>query len=143
MGGPWVSSPFPYVVGEDGLTYIMLVNQLNQWTCDLELDILMAEPTGRRGDVDNRLKTLFDGFHPPQTPQTVGVDGTAPSDGLVFCLLEDDKDRFIRSRRVELEPLLRVPPALDPSERTNYVSVRIGVTVKDADGGAIRVAGAP
>ena len=143
MDGPLIWSPFPYVI-VGGLTYIVLVNALNEWTCALDIKILMPEPVGNRGDIDNRLKTLYDALCPPQRETDAGVGGTVPSDGLVFSLLEDDKDRFIRSRRVELEQLLSaVPSNIDQNDRSNYVSARIGITLSNSDGGPVRVAGAP
>ena len=79
MDGPLIWSPFPHAT-IDGLTYIMLVNQLNRWICDLEIKLLVPESTHKRGDIDNRVKTLLDGLRPPQNMKEAGSTGTAPAD---------------------------------------------------------------
>lgn len=141
MDGPLIWSPFPYVcVG--GLTYITLVNQLNRWRCALNIKLLVPGGEGTQGDLDNRLKTLYDGLQPPHNLDQVGSGGDAPKDGLVFCLVEDDS--MIGNRGVEVESLLApIPSTIQTQDKTNYVSASIGVTLTDSNGGPIRVAGAP
>jgi len=141
MDGPLIWSPFPYV-SVDGLTYIMLVNQLNRWRCNVNIKLLVPDREETQGDLDNRLKTLYDGLRPPHNLGEVGSGGKVPQDGLVFCLVEDDS--MLRNRSVEVESLLESLPASNQMEdRTNYVSAIIGVTLADSNGGPIRVAGAP
>ena len=141
MDGPLIRSPFPYLrLG--GLTYIMLVNQLDRWRCDLSIQLLVPERVGTQGDLDNRLKTLYDGLQPPQNLDQVGIGGDAPEDGLIFCLVEDDS--MIRNRNVEVESLLGpIPANIQMKDKRNYVSAIIRVTLADSNGGPIRVAGVP
>jgi hypothetical protein len=140
MAGPLVSSPFPYFkLGS--LTYIPLVNQLNEWRCDLRITAMVPFEPGNRGDHDNRQKTIFDSLRLPQRlEQVVPTSVAPPADGLVFCLVEDDS--MIGNCQSEWEPLLTPIPAASLSE-PNYVSLAIGVTLSDCHGGPIRVAGAP
>lgn len=59
----------------------------------------------RLGDIDNRLKTLFDALRlPNQTNELVGYDNPAPDENPFFCLLEDDS--LITHVSVELSPSL-------------------------------------
>lgn len=55
----------------------------------VSLSIVMLRPgvpggLVRDGDIDNRLKTLFDALHPPQAAPKSHTEGS------MFCLLEDD-----------------------------------------------------
>lgn len=60
----------------------------------LRVDFLRPESPGRilkSGDIDNRIKTLFDGLSIPPQPNMVPKDFTPAGDQKpLFCLLEDD-----------------------------------------------------
>ncbi|HEY5154193.1 MAG TPA: hypothetical protein VIJ47_05630 [Acidimicrobiales bacterium] len=78
-----------------------------------ELDILMLRPEvpGRiinHGDIDNRLKTLFDALRAPSNEQEIGTTARASSSASpTFTLLEDD--RLITRVNVETDRLLDSP----------------------------------
>ena len=80
-----------------------------------ELDILMLRPEvpGRiinHGDIDNRLKTLFDALRAPSNEQEIGADARASTSASpTFTLLEDD--RLITRVNVETDRLLASPEA--------------------------------
>jgi hypothetical protein len=59
------------------------------------------------GDIDNRLKTLFDALSMPASAQQMPVDPDVEADKRVFCLLEDDK--LVTAVRVSNDRLLSVP----------------------------------
>lgn len=78
------------------------------------LDILMlkAEPPGsvvkQQGDIDNRLKTLFDGLSAPVTAQQVQPSQLGVTkDDPVYVLLQDDK--LITRVNVETDRFLGAP----------------------------------
>jgi hypothetical protein len=85
----------------------------------VELSIIMLRPgqapgylIGQGGDIDNRLKTLFDSLRVPQCPAELPAGATpAPDENPLFCLLSDDK--LVASLSVVTERLLEVPPSPD------------------------------
>ncbi len=80
-----------------------------------ELDIILfrVQPPGEiihtGGDIDNRLKTLFDGLRRP-TNQLELPDGVVPGpdETPFYCLLDDDS--LITSVNVTTRQNLRIPP---------------------------------
>ena len=74
------------------------------------------------GDLDNRLKVLFDALRMPKEPQE--VEERAQHEGQrIFCLLADD--RLITDLSIESFRLLGPQPVDE-----NYVEVEIVVTVQ-------------
>jgi hypothetical protein len=75
-----------------------------------EVDILFLRPSmpGEvigSGDIDNRLKTIFDALRVPQSVEELGGQETPQSDeNPFFCLLEDDK--LVGKVSVETDTLL-------------------------------------
>jgi hypothetical protein len=85
----------------------------------VELSITMLRPgqapgylIGQGGDIDNRLKTLFDSLRVPQCLAELPA-GAAPTadENPLFCVLSDD--RLVASLSVVAERLLEVPPTPD------------------------------
>lgn len=62
----------------------------------VSLDVLLLQqtkgnsPLSDHGDIDNRLKTLFDGLRVPQHANEAGEPEDYDFDGPVHCLVEDD-----------------------------------------------------
>jgi len=98
------------------------------WTI-AELDILMLRPGNPGsiweggGDIDNRLKTLFDSLKVPDSNVAHLHDGQ----GHVFCLLQDDK--LITRVSVETDRLLDPDP-----EKRNEVLLVVQVHVLASSG---------
>src|SRR5262249_17000392 len=75
----------------DGLEYLPLVRSELHLSCTIDILFLRNGDPGsiisNAGDLDNRIKNLFDGLRVPedndQRPPDVGT-------GLIYCLLEDD-----------------------------------------------------
>lgn len=96
----------------------------------VELSVIMLRPgmegghlIAQGGDIDNRLKTLFDALRMPQDvaelpPQAHPEEGENP----FFCLLEDDK--LITSVSVATDRLL------EPYESLSHVKLVIQVQIK-------------
>lgn len=76
--------------------------------CNLQILFLRADPPGsiiKSGDLDNRLKTLFDALRMPKDAGELGGYSTPlPDEDPFFCLLEDD--RAISNLSVETATLL-------------------------------------
>jgi hypothetical protein len=105
---------------------VPLVTQRLNLICRLNILFLRPEDPGtlirHGGDLDNRLKTLFDALRRPQDPAEIpGGDQPNPSEIPFFCLLEDDA--LISDLDVTTDRLL------EPSNPQD-VSLMIHVTTK-------------
>lgn len=108
-----------------GYSFAPLVCSRLALVAELEVQMLWPQEPGAivssGGDIDNRLKTLFDSLKMPSEP-TALPKGSAPelTERPFHCLLEDD--RLITRVTVETDRLLE--PDLDPSEVALFVRVR-------------------
>jgi len=77
------------------LEYVPLITDKLNLRAELDVFILSASLPGglinRSGDIDNRLKTLFDALSVPANPQQVPPSPSSEPDNRVFCLLADDR----------------------------------------------------
>jgi hypothetical protein len=73
--------------------FVPLVSTDLNLVCSLDIQFLRREPPGalirHGGDIDNRLKTLFDAM---RVPDALQITHAAPEEGEdpLYCLLEDD-----------------------------------------------------
>jgi hypothetical protein len=109
--------------------FIPLVTNRFKLVCELDILFLRAEPPGRLfttntgGDLDNRLKVLFDALRVPKGDNELPSTAVPGSDeSPFFCLLENDD--LITAVRLESERLYGTPT---PKDRVRLV---IKVTVK-------------
>ncbi len=112
-----------------GYEFVPLVAEELSLLCSVSILFLRPDPPGsliKSGDIDNRLKTLFDAFRIPNNQGELGGYDTPGSDERpFFCLLEDD--RLITKLAVETDILLA--PAHDPPDR-NECRLVITVTTR-------------
>lgn len=100
-----------------GYAFAPLVCEEVHLIAELEMTLLTPDPPGsiitHGGDIDNRLKTLFDALRVPATQDEL-PSGAAPSEGEkpFFCLLSDDK--LITKVTVDTAQLLE--PSANPKE---------------------------
>ncbi|MGA2878035.1 MAG: hypothetical protein ABSG13_03715 [Bryobacteraceae bacterium] len=77
-----------------GGRFVPLVSELGGFTCDLNILFLRRDNPGNLvsngGDIDNRIKVLFDGLRMPKTERELGGFGIDADEDPFFCLLEDD-----------------------------------------------------
>ena len=90
--------------------FVPLVTEDLSLLCGIDILFLRPSPPGRvieNGDVDNRIKTLFDAFKRPKQMQEVGEYRTPSEDEkpFFFCLLEDDS--LVSRVSVETDRLLQ------------------------------------
>jgi hypothetical protein len=117
-----------YHIPFKGWKFIPLVVRARRWVCELKITFLRRHEPGDiigGGDIDNRLKTLFDALRiPGNVDETVGEhqDG---ADDKVFCLLEDDA--LITSLSVDTE---RLYGPIDASSSEADVNILMRVTIK-------------
>jgi len=103
-------------------------HRAHELACALEITFLRREKPGsiiqHGGDLDNRLKTLFDALRMPQSDAELGGIVPETENARVFCLLEDDA--LITRMSVNTQQLLE-PIAL--GEAPSVVELLIQVTV--------------
>jgi hypothetical protein len=110
-------------------TFAPLVSGKMCAVAELSITLLRPEPPGRlitqHGDIDNRLKTLFDSLTIPIHANQ--IEGYIPGDGEdpFFCLLEDDN--LVTAVSVRTEQLLE-PDNTTPSLVEVLIAVRTRVT---------------
>lgn len=109
---------------------LSLVREKLNLVCDLDILFMRREEPGALvgggGDLDNRIKVLFDALRVPQDDNEVrGIDIGNEDYRLLVCLTEDDK--LITGFRVTTDRLLE--PENNPSEKNN-VHLIINVEVK-------------
>jgi hypothetical protein len=118
-----VCEPIPIGWG----SFFPLVRRSLGTRCELKILFMRNEPPGRiltgdHGDLDNRLKTLFDGLAMPQENQLVKDDF---ADWPLYCLLESDS--LISALDIRTEKLLT--PTTDSTKEVRLViDVNIRVT---------------
>jgi hypothetical protein len=85
----------PKHVRRAGFDFVPAVTEELDLVCHLTVAILQRGTPGHimkkhGGDIDNRLKTLFDSLAVPPVGQLVGLGGPTPEEEPFYCLLEDD-----------------------------------------------------
>lgn len=92
--------------------FITLVHESLSIRANLDILLLRAEaPEGsliNHGDIDNRLKTLFDALRAPTDTELRSLSDQLGTYDPMFCLLQDDK--FITKVSVDVDRLLRATP---------------------------------
>ena len=115
-------------------TFAPLITEEMDVVAELAITLLRPEPPGglitQGGDMDNRLKTLFDALTIPRNMNQL-PSGSVPDPGQqpFFCLLEDDN--LITSISVRTEQLLE--PNIDLSLTDLIIQVRTRVTRQTID----------
>jgi hypothetical protein len=114
-----------------GYRFAPLISKAGGFTCSLDILFLRRDNPGdiikSGGDIDNRIKTLFDGLREPDTVTELG-GFTTPDEGEdpFFCLLEDDN--LITKVSVTTDRLL-TPLETEAGEHANHVHLVIHVTM--------------
>jgi hypothetical protein len=111
-----------------GGRFVPIVRKGGSLTCSLEILFLRRDNPGHiiasGGDIDNRLKVLFDGLRMPNNEQELGGFVLEPDENPFFCVVEDDE--LITNVSVTTDRLLTVP---DPGEKPHDVFLVIHVKV--------------
>lgn len=126
MGLKWRASMWT----RNGFNFIPLVQESFALRCSLDILFLRVEKEKnfilQGGDLDGRLKALFDGLRITQNSQQL-PPGAIPEDDEdpFFCLLQDDS--LISEVRVNADQLLALPTnkAVDPTDVYLQITVRL------------------
>jgi len=111
-----------------GGRFVPLISNTGGFTCALDILFLRRDSPGgliaNGGDIDNRIKVLFDGLRMPETVQQMGGYTFDSDEDPFFCLLEDD--RLVTQVSVTTDRLIM--PQKD-ADNINDVMLVIHVTV--------------
>lgn len=109
-----------------GFRFLPLISQFFMVSCSLDILFLRRDGPGSLvksgGDIDNRLKVLFDGLRMPQTCDEVCGQVPDVDEDPFFCLLEDDK--LITKVQVETNWLL-TPPGMNEHIHDVQLVIRV------------------
>lgn len=110
--------------------FVPLVSSHLNLICELDILFLRAEPPGKlfttnhAGDLDNRLKVLFDALRmPADVNELPPAFEPSPGEQICYCLLENDN--LVTAVRLESERLLDVP-----ASTPNLVELVVRVAIK-------------
>jgi hypothetical protein len=124
---PGRAEPDFFYVSVEGVEYVPLVTRSHALIAKLDITFLRREEpgdiVGDGGDLDNRLKSLFDALRIPHGEQE--IDTSIDSPRRVYCLLEDDA--LITKLSIDTQRYLG--PLLDGEKETD-VALDIRVTVE-------------
>lgn len=108
---PHIMSGLNEPLDVSGRKYIPLVRSNFALTCGLDILFLRKQGAGaliaEGGDLDNRIKTLFDGLRVPKPDEISQPPSQQEAEELTFCLLEDDAlitDFSVRADRLLTHP---------------------------------------
>jgi hypothetical protein len=117
-------------------TFAPLVCQKLHLIAQLHILFLRPEPPGalitQGGDIDNRIKTLFDALRMPKVEEIPHGDVPQPNEHPFFCLLEDDN--LITAVAVETDRLLRLPANDSHVQLIITVNTKTIISTWDNDG---------
>jgi hypothetical protein len=113
----------------NGILFSPLITQNNNLACELAITLLRQQRPGQLlgegGDMDNRLKTLFDALRKPSSQEAQQANITALQNGEpIHCLLQDDS--LVTKVSVETDRLLR--PAANTHDLVAIIQVTVVVT---------------
>lgn len=109
-----------------GNRFVPLVSESGGFTCSLDILFLrrQAPGFGEKGDIDNRIKVLFDGLRVPKKKAELGGYSFEPDEDPFFCLMEDDA--LVTKVSVTTDRLIM---PLESGEQIDDVLLIIHVTV--------------
>lgn len=110
--------------------FVPLIGKENSTSCSLDILFLRRDFPGgvvrHGGDIDNRLKVLFDALKRPSEPGDLEDRAPGPDEDPLFCLLEDD--RYIDRFTVITDRLL-TPQESDEKEHDVVLVIHVKTTV--------------
>ena len=113
-----------------GRGYIPLVTEAMDVRCSLDVLFLRPEEPGmiiKGGDLDNRMKTLFDALRLPSNLSEAGGEKGKEGDEPIYCLLEDD--RVISEVRIVTDHLLLLPHSKEFHANDVFLVIDVKLTI--------------
>lgn len=120
-----------------GFDCVPLITSELSLRCRLEVLFLRPDEPHyvmKGGDLDARLKTLFDSLRLPANTSETGGQGPLADETPLFCLLEDDK--LISEVSVVTDQLLLLPKErqIDPNDVFLIINVHVSASTPRASG---------
>ncbi len=111
-----------------GYRFFPIATESLSLRCAVDILFLRPEAPGliiKSGDIDNRLKTIFDALRlPTSKPELGGYNMPGEGEDPFYCLLEDDK--LITQVSVETDALLEpVGPSFDANDARLVITVQL------------------
>jgi hypothetical protein len=109
-----------------GYRFWPLVTQEYCINCSLDILFLRPEEPGRlvqSGDIDGRVKTIFDALRIPDNYAEAGSMGPQEDETPFFCLLQDDK--LISEIKVTTDQLLLLPHAREINQNDAMLVIHV------------------
>jgi hypothetical protein len=117
---------FSIIKTTGNFNFAPLISEKLNLIAELKITMLRPEPPGsiitQSGDIDNRLKTLFDALRVPIKSEIPDNENASEFENPFFCLLEDDN--LITKVQVDTDRLL------DDCKNESEVVLLINVTTK-------------
>jgi len=119
------------IEGDNLLSFCAPITRMNGRTAELSITLLRPSAPGsiiqHGGDIDNRLKTLFDALRCPTIPEVppaerAEIQRVGSQLDMFCCLMEDDA--LVSSLAIRTDRLLDVDPAEKPNEVVLVIHVR-------------------
>lgn len=113
-----------------GFNFVPLVTGDLDLSCSLDILFLRSDDWRvlHAGDIDNRIKTLFDALRIPVDNEKYSERTPNADEKPFFCLLEDDS--LITKISVETDQLLQLPNSAVIATGSNRSEVRLVITVR-------------
>jgi hypothetical protein len=111
-----------------GYKFLPLITEKLRLRCSLEILLLRPEEPRfiiKSGDLDARLKTIFDALRVPVDRSEIGEDGPAEGETPFYCLLEDDK--LISEVSVTTDQLLLLPQEKEIGANDVFLVINVKV----------------
>lgn len=111
-----------------GCGFIPLICEKLVLRCSIDILFLRPETPGKliqSGDLDNRVKTVFDALRLPKNREECGSDFDPAKESPTYCLLEDDS--LISEVRVVTDRLLMLPRTERVSENDAFLVLHVEV----------------
>lgn len=122
-----------------GYRFIPLVTDKFSLRCSLDILFLRPEEPGlliRSGDIDNRIKTVFDALRMPDTLSEAGGVGPQTGEDPFFCLMENDK--LISEVRVTTDQLLLLPQEKELKANGAFLVISVSIKPTELSTGGLR-----
>ncbi len=134
----WVEHIADSHISCNGNRFVPLVSDAGGFTCALDILFLRRDQPGNllgnAGDIDSRLKVLFDGLKMPKQVSELGGYTIDADEDPFYCLLEDDK--LVTSVSVTTDRLISLP-----KEQSNSTDVMLVIHVTVVNPSALFAAG--
>jgi hypothetical protein len=114
-----------------GYSFLPIVTDELFLRCALEILFLRPEDTNmilQMGDIDGRIKTIFDSLRMPKVEEASQLENTFPpteDEKPMYCLLQDDK--LVSEVKVTTDQLLLLPGAAELKVNDSFLVINVKV----------------